>query len=217
MELDRFHTILNAYGATEFAGGVAGWSLHDFRSNYSRKSGSVGRLQRGVEARIVRPETGEPLPFGEVGLLELRARQLAEAGTWLRTSDLATLDEENFLWIVGRADSTILRGGFKVHPDNIVRVLEQHPAVREAAVVGIPDERLGHAPAAAVILKKDAKKPTGAELASFVKERMLPYEVPVKFEVMADFPRTLSMKPALGELRSILASSEPDQPATRAS
>jgi len=204
--LDRYDLpVLANYGATEFSGGVANWSLADFREHYARKRGSVGRLQRGAEGRVVDPATGEPLPFGEMGVLELRSRQLTNPDAWLRTTDLAVLDEENFLWIKGRADSAIIRGGFKVHPEDVVKALEAHPAVREAAVVGIQDPRLGEVPAAAIILAAGHQAPPEPELVSFLRERLTPYQVPVRFKFVDDFPRTSSMKPALPELRDLLS------------
>ena len=72
-------------------------------------------------------------------------------GEWVRTTDLATLDEDRFLWISGRTDNAINRGGFKVHGEEIGRILERHPDVREVCVVGIADKRLGAVPAAAVV------------------------------------------------------------------
>jgi len=82
-------------------------------------------------------------------------------------------------------------------------VLEKHPAVREAVVVGIPDRRLGAVPVAAIMLKSGAAEPSAAELAAFARERLLPYQVPVRFLVVIDVPRTGSMKPALPGVRAL--------------
>jgi acyl-coenzyme A synthetase/AMP-(fatty) acid ligase len=195
--------VLSNYGATEFAGGVASWSLRAFRDYWATKRGAVGRVHRTTEARVVDPETGEPLPFGEEGILELCGFATGEKGAWTRTTDRAVLDGDRFLWIKGRADNAIIRGGFKVHPDEVVTALEQHPAVREAAVVGVADRRLGQVPVAAVILKAGAGTPTDADLADWVRGRLMAYCVPVAFKIVEDFPRTPSMKvsaPALREL-----------------
>ena len=195
--------ILGNYGATEFTGAVAGWSLKDFRLHWIEKRGAAGRLHHDVTARIVDPETGEPLPPGSEGLLELKAPQIGDTETWRRTTDRAVLDEDKFLFIRGRADNAIVRGGFKVHPDDVVRQIEQHGAVREAAVVGIPDERLGEVPAAAIILAKGAKMPGEAEFREFLKDRLLPYQIPVRFLEVDDVPRTASMKPAVLQIRQL--------------
>lgn len=197
--------VLTTYGATEFAGAVAGWTITDFRSHFEKKVGSVGRLQRGVEARVVDADSGRVLAPGEEGILELKSPQLPIKDAWLRTTDRAALDADNFLWIKGRADNAIIRGGFKIHPDDVVRVLEIHPAIREAAVVGIKDARLGEAPVAALILKAGATAPSEADLTAFLRGRLLPYQVPVRFKIVDDFPRTTSLKPALPALRQLLS------------
>jgi acyl-CoA synthetase (AMP-forming)/AMP-acid ligase II len=189
--------VLQNYGATELSGAVAGWSLGDFKAHHKDKVGSVGRFQPGVTGRVVDPDTGRLLAPGEDGVLEMKAAQFGNNNEWLRTTDRAMIDADGFLFIRGRADNAIIRGGFKVHPDDVVAVLEQHPAIREAVVVGIKDRRLGAVPAAAVILKKGAAQPADAALAAFAKERLLPYQVPVKFLFLEDVPRTPSMKPSL--------------------
>ena len=200
--------VLQNYGATEFAGAVAGWSLADFRKFYAQKRGSVGRFQPGVEGRVVDPETGAATPAGAEGVLEMKAGQFGNGGAWMRTTDRAVLDAEGFLFIRGRADNAIIRGGFKVHPDDVVKVLEQHPSVREAVVVGVPDHRLGAVPVAAIMLKSGVPALTEAELTAFVKERMLPYQAPTQIKFVDDVPRTPSLKPALPQVRALFESAE---------
>src|SRR3546814_20491088 len=100
-------------------------------------------MNPGVEGRIVDAESGEPLPYGEKGLLELRAHHLGDGRNWVRTTDLARMDEDQFLWILGRADNAIIRGGFKIIPDDGVKANEAHPAVLEALVVPLPVPRHG--------------------------------------------------------------------------
>ncbi|MGE5501160.1 MAG: class I adenylate-forming enzyme family protein [Ignavibacteriales bacterium] len=195
--------VLQNYGATEFAGGVAGWTIGDFRQYYKEKRGSVGRMNPDCEGRIVNPDTGEVLKSGEEGLLELRARHLGDGKSWIRTTDLAVLDADNFLWINGRYDNAIIRGGFKVFPDDVIRAIEQHPAIREAAVVALPDARLGQVPAAAYILKTGAKSPSRDELRAFLKERLLPYQVPVQLKEVEELPRTPSLKVSQPELKKL--------------
>ena len=204
--LDRYGIpVLSNYGATEFAGPVAGWSLADFKLHWADRRGSVGKLHRGVEARVVEPDTGAVLAAMAEGVLELRSPQLADPGEWLRTTDKARLAEDGYLWITGRADAAIIRGGFKVHPADVVSALEAHPAVREAVVVGIPDRRLGQVPAAALMLRTRHPAPTPAELVEFLRDRLLPYQLPVVFEIVDDVPRTASMKPVLPEVAALLS------------
>lgn len=202
--------ILGNYGATEFAGAIAGWSLDDFKANWKAKHGSVGRVHANIAARVIDPETGDALAPGDEGLLELQGEQLGSdypigGVRWLRTTDRAVLDGDQFLYIRGRSDNAIIRGGFKVHPDDVVQALHQHPAVREAAVVGIPDERLGAVPAAAVILRDGAQQPDADVLKAFLRERLIAYQVPVHFRFVADFPRTPSMKPSAPGLKALFA------------
>ncbi len=142
--------VLTSYGATEFGGGVAGWNLADHERFGAAKRASVGRAHAGCDLRIVDPETGTDLGTDAVGLLEVHAAQLGTTD-WVRTTDLARLDDDGFLWVVGRADQTILRGGYKVQPEVVRAALERDPGVVEAAVVGVPDARLGAVPVAAVL------------------------------------------------------------------
>jgi acyl-CoA synthetase (AMP-forming)/AMP-acid ligase II len=193
------------YGATEYAGGAAGWTMDDHRKFGTVKRGSVGRLNDGFEGRAVDPESGAPLSPGEVGLLELKAPHLGDGRSWMRTTDLAIVDAERFLFIKGRADNAIIRGGYKVAPDDVVRALEVHPAVREAAVVGLPDARLGQVPVAALLLKPGCPQPTPDELSAFLRKSLTPYQVPVRFAILDDLPRTASMKVDQSALRSRLS------------
>ncbi len=195
--------ICGNYGATEFAGAIAGWTIDDFRRLWTEKRGAVGRVHGDIEARVVDAESGAVLPHGTEGLLELKGRQLDNDMQWLRTTDRAVLDADRFLYIRGRADNAIIRGGFKIHPDDVARAINDHPAVREAAVVGVPDARLGAVPAAAIILKDGAAEPEVEVLKAWLKERLIAYQVPVHIRYVPDFPRTPSMKPSAPGLQSL--------------
>lgn len=208
--IDMFWTryrvpVLVNYGATEFGGPVASWSLEDFHAFRESRRGSVGRLYPGVDARAVDAASGMPLPTGTDGLIELCGEQFNE-GVWLRTTDRGRIDEERFLWITGRADTAILRGGFKVHPEDVVTALEAHHAVREAAVVGIDDARLGQVPAAMIILREGSGFDEAA-LRNHLRAHLLPYQLPVRIVPVDELPRTDSMKPALAEIRKRIAAS----------
>lgn len=184
--------VLGTYGATEFAGAIAGWTLKDKKQWGTRKRGSVGRPHRGIELRVVDQETGSVLPAGETGLLEARGGQLpGTEGVWLRTTDLAAVDEDGFLYIRGRADDAINRGGFKIPPSVIEDALLAHPAVFEASAVGLPDARLGEVPAAAVTLLSHA---TEEELMQYLSSRLTRYQRPVAIKVVDRLPRTPSLK-----------------------
>lgn len=184
--------VLQNYGATEFGGGVAGWTLDDFKAHWAEKRGSVGRLNPGVEGRVVD------------GVLELRSRQVGDGKNWLRTTDLARIDADGFLWILGRADNAIIRGGFKIQPDDIVRAIEAHPAVREAAVTALPDARLGEVPGAAYLPRAGVAPPATAEMSRFLKERLTAYQMPAVLRALDALPRTASMKIDQAALRALL-------------
>jgi long-chain acyl-CoA synthetase len=184
--------VLSTYGATEFAGAIARWTLKDKKQWERSKRGSVGRAHRGIELRIVDPETGDVLPAGEIGLLEARGEQLpGSAHAWLRTTDLAAIDDDRFLFIHGRADDAINRGGFKIPPSVIEDALLAHPAVDEASAVGLPDPRLGEVPAVAVTLLSPA---TEEELMEYLASRLTRYQRPVSIKVVGHLPRTSSLK-----------------------
>lgn len=194
--------ILQNYGATEFSGGVAGWTLPDFKKFPTEKRGSVGRINPGVKARIVDSETGVELPLGQIGLLELQASQIGDGSSWVRTTDLARMDEDDFLWITGRADNAIIRGGFKVFPDDVVRAMEAHPGVLEACVVGMPDPRLGQIPVAGFIARASSEVDID-ELRVFLRGKLAPYQVPVHLKQIIEFPRTPSMKVSQVEFKKL--------------
>jgi acyl-CoA synthetase (AMP-forming)/AMP-acid ligase II len=190
------------YGATEFAGGVAGWTIRDWRDFHETKRGSVGRVNPGVQVRVVDQETDRVVTDGSVGLLELKGAQLASE-EWVRTTDLGRIDEDGFIWIVGRADDVIIRGGFKVPTGAVADVLRAHPDVVEACVVGRPDARLGQVPVAAVEVRSGAPL-TAEELRSWASERLSGYQVPVEVRIVDQLPRTPSMKVSQHGVRAIL-------------
>jgi long-chain acyl-CoA synthetase len=185
--------VLSNYGATEFVGAIASWSLHEHALFGVSKRGSVGRVWSDMaQARIVDVETGAELPRGESGVLEVL---VARAGSeWIRTNDLATLDEDDFLFIHGRADDAINRGGFKIPPDVISDALRTHPAVYDAVAIPLPDKRLGQVPVAAVELRRGAGEVTEAQLLVYARSRLMAYQVPLRILVVPALPRTPSQK-----------------------
>jgi acyl-coenzyme A synthetase/AMP-(fatty) acid ligase len=194
--------VLVSYGATEFAGAVAGWSLRDHRLLGAAKRGSVGRAHPGTRLRVV-DDDGIELPTGTMGILEVRSSQIGNGHSWLRTTDLAVLDADGFLWIKGRTDGAINRGGFKVLPYEVETALESHPAVREAAVIGWPDERLGQVPVAAVELRTDVRPPTMSELLDHAERLLTRYQLPTRILIVQSLPRTSGWKVSQQELRAL--------------
>ncbi|MCD4533031.1 acyl--CoA ligase [Nocardioides sp. cx-169] len=193
--------VLSTYGATEFAGAVAGWSLRDKQKWGSQKRGSVGRAHPGIELQVVDRDEGHTLAAGEIGVLCARGGQVpTRDGEWLRTTDLASLDQDGFLYIHGRLDDAINRGGFKIPPTVIEEALEQHPAVLEASAVGLPDDRLGEVPVVAVTLSGPAEED---ELMDFLSRRLTRYQRPVALRIVGDLPRTPSLKVSRGRVREL--------------
>jgi acyl-coenzyme A synthetase/AMP-(fatty) acid ligase len=208
-DADAFYTkygvpVLVTYAATEFGGGVAGWNLKDHRQFWAVKRGSVGRAHDGCDLRVVNPQTGEPLAADAPGVLEVRARQLGDDMAWNRTTDLARLDADGFLWILGRADQAIIRGGFKVLPEDVRVALERDPRVHSAAVVGIDDPRLGAVPVAAVELRAGAGAVTSRELLADASKMLARYELPTVLHIVEELPRTPSGKVDLSAVRELI-------------
>jgi long-chain acyl-CoA synthetase len=187
--------ILEGYGLSETSP-VASFNHPD----KVRKPGSVGTPVEGVEMRLVDGD-GNDVPPGEVGEIAIRGHNVmkgywgkpeatAEAipDGWFRTGDMGRVDEDGYYYIVDRKKEMIIRGGFNVYPREIEEVLHEHPAVAEAAVVGIPHPELGEDVGAAVALKPGASA-TGDELRAFVKERVAAYKYPRHVWLVDELPK----------------------------
>lgn len=181
---DRFGVaVLNGYGQTELGGEVVGWSAADWREFGERKLGAVGRPHAGVELRV--DEAGElwvRTPASRDAPPSSGDR--ANSDGWLRTGDHGRVDDDGFLWIEGRVSDMVNRGGLKVFPAEVEEVLRSVPGVRDVAVVGIPDERLGEVPVAAVV--GDAEP---GELDARCRAHLAPYKVPARFVLVDSLPR----------------------------
>lgn len=202
---DKFGVpVLTNYGATEFLGTVAGWTLNEYKQFGSAKLGSVGRANSGVELRVVDPASFEPVARDETGILEAKVRRLDGGKNWVRTSDLARIDADGFLYIVGRADDAIIRGGFKIMAEKVANALRLHPDVADAIVLGVADERLGQVPVAAVERRPGSDFDDAAALTSFARKHLVPYEVPARFVFVDRLPRTVSDKVSRPETVQLL-------------
>jgi acyl-coenzyme A synthetase/AMP-(fatty) acid ligase len=193
--------VLGNYGATEFCGAVATWSLDDYKRFHAERLDATGRIRPSVaHARVRDPNGGEILALGETGILELRVHRVGSE--WLATTDLAHLDADGFLYLHGRADDVIMRGGFKITPDIVIGALRRHPAVRDAAVVGIADRRLGQVPVAVVELRA-SHRVDETQLISFVRESLPAYFAPTAIRIVSALPRTPAMKIDRGAVRAL--------------
>jgi long-chain acyl-CoA synthetase len=188
--------ILEGYGLSETSP-VASFNHPD----RPRKAGSIGTPIEGVEMAVV-TESGEQPPNGEVGEIVIRGHNLmkgywrrpdatAEAITpdgWFHTGDLAHVDEDGYFFIVDRKKDLVIRGGYNVYPREIEEVIHEHPAVREAAVVGIPHAELGEEVGAAVVLKPGTQV-SESELRDFIKERVAAYKYPRQIWFLDELPK----------------------------
>ena len=178
-------TVLEGYGLSESSPAAA--FNHPHRP---RKAGSIGTPIEGVEMRVVDLD-GVEVPQGEAGQIQIRGHNVMKgywnlpdatkdtitADGWLNTGDVGRVDEDGYFYIVDRTKDMIIRGGYNVYPREIEEVLYEHPAVAEAAVIGIPHDSLGEEVGAAVALKKGAAV-TADELRDYVKARVAAYKYP---------------------------------------
>jgi acyl-CoA synthetase (AMP-forming)/AMP-acid ligase II len=184
--------VLSSYGATEFSGPVTAMTPQLYEAFGEAKFGSVGRPLGDAQLRVVDAETGEPLPPGQEGLLEVISPRVGPG--WIRTADLGVIDEDGFIFIRGRVDGAIIRGGFKVLPETIERALMLHPALSGVVVVGVPDRRLGQVPGAAVQLKPGVEPPGVEALEAHLRQQVLATHIPVHWRLVEELPRNASFK-----------------------
>jgi long-chain acyl-CoA synthetase len=187
--------ILEGYGLSETSP-VASFNHPD----RERKPGSIGTPVAGVEMKVVDEHDSE-VPVGDVGEIVIRGHNVmkgywnragatAEAmrGGWFHTGDMAKVDEDGYFFIVDRKKDMIIRGGYNVYPREIEEVLYEHPAVREAAVIGVPHPEFGEEVAAAVALKPDADV-TEDELRDHVKAQVAAYKYPRHVWLVDELPK----------------------------
>jgi long-chain acyl-CoA synthetase len=188
--------ILEGYGLSETSP-VASFS----RADLPQKPGSIGVAIEGVQLRVVDDE-GNEVPVGEVGELQIKgpnvmkgywknpeatAKAISPDG-WFSSGDMARKDEDDFYFIVDRKKDLIIRGGYNVYPREVEEVLYEHPAVAEAAVIGIPHEELGEEIGAAVGLKPGGEVSV-EELQAFVKEQVAAYKYPRQLWIVDELPK----------------------------
>jgi long-chain acyl-CoA synthetase len=186
--------ILEGYGLSETSP-VASFNHPD----RARKPGTIGQAISGVQMRV-QDDEGVPLPPGEVGEIAVRGHNVMKGywrrpeetaqvmtGGWFRTGDLGRMDPEGYFSIVDRKKDMIIRGGLNVYPREVEEVLYEHPAVAEAAVIGVPDEMLGEEIAAMVTLKPGASA-TPEELRAHVKRQLAAYKYPRQVWIVAELP-----------------------------
>jgi len=198
--------VLLTYGATEFGGPIAATTLELYPQWGRQKLGSVGKPIPGAQIRVVDADTGEVLPAGTEGLLEVVSPRIGP--DWIRTTDLGLIDADGFVFHRGRADGAIVRGGFKLLPEAIENALVLHDAVAAAGVAGIPDKRLGQVPGAAIRLKPGAARPTIDELERHLRHHLEATHIPVAWRFVEALPYTAMLKVDRMALRRLFETPE---------
>jgi acyl-CoA synthetase (AMP-forming)/AMP-acid ligase II len=193
---------VNAYGLTETSSTISVLTPEDHRAasasgdpRVHRRLGSVGRPVASIELEI-RDPSGTAVPAGVSGEIFVRGEQVAGEyldrravadDGWFPTNDAGFLDEDGFLFLQGRLDDVIVRGGENLSPGEIEATLRQHPAVADAAVVGLPDDEWGETVAAAVVLL-DGAEVSQSDLRRWVRERLRSTQTPQLIAFRADLP-----------------------------
>jgi len=195
--------VLNCYGQTELGGEVVGWTSQDVRDFGLDKLGAAGRAYDQVDLRI-RAEDGSDASVDQLGEIYVRSPfrmrgyafssgDLDGSGEdrfvdgYLRTGDIGRVDNDGFLWVLGRVGDMINRGGLKIYPDEVEEALRRHPSVRDAGVAAVPDRRLGEVPHAWVVTTGDLDPD---ELQAWCRQHLAPYKVPTGFTRVESLPRS---------------------------
>ena len=167
-----------------------------------RKPGSIGTPIEGVEMKLVDDDGNDVEGTDEVGEIAIRGhnvmkgywnredatKEVLDDDGWFRTGDMGKRDEDGYYFIVDRKKEMIIRGGYNVYPREIEEVLYEHPAVAEAAVIGVPDDKMGEEVGAAVVLK-EGKEVDADELRDFVKEQVANYKYPRRIWFPDELPK----------------------------
>lgn len=185
----------------------------------AHRTGTVGRVLPHIEVKVADPASGVTVPRGTPG--ELRTRgysvmlgywaepertaEVIDPARWMHTGDLAVMNDDGYVRIVGRIKDMIIRGGENVYPREIEEFLYSHPKIADVQVVGVPDEKYGEEIAACVILRDPEDPLTQDELAAYCRSRLAHYKVPRHLEILDAFPMTVSGKVRKIELRERLA------------
>ena len=205
---ERGIAVTQSYGLTEagpsnFAYGAIDHSLDEVWKH----NASIGTSFFHTDYKIVDPETREPVKRGDIGVLCMRSlhnfqeyldqpdrtEQVFMEGGWVYSSDLAREDAEGYVYIVGRADNMFISGGENVSPEEVEGVLEEHPSVAQAAVIGVPDQRWGEVPMAVLVLNNGYSLDEEA-LTRYCRGVLAGFKVPKRYAVVDDLPLTGASK-----------------------
>jgi fatty-acyl-CoA synthase len=203
---DKMHMneVTICYGMTETSPVSTQTSADD---PIEKRVSTVGRVHPHVEIKVVDPETGAVVPRGTPGELCSRGyivmlgywnnqeatREAIDSGRWMHTGDLATMDAEGYLNIVGRIKDMIIRGGENIYPREIEEFLYTHPAVQDVQVIGVPDEKYGEEVMAWVILK-EGQQVSEEQIRDFCRGKIAHHKVPRYVKFTDGFPMTVTGK-----------------------
>jgi fatty-acyl-CoA synthase len=200
--------IVNAFGQTEMSSNTTFLKPRDS----VRKMGSIGKPVTGIEVRMV-DDSGNTVPRGDVGEIVYRGSTVmagcygdaaataeAFAGGWFHSGDLVREDEDGFLYVVDRKKDMIISGGENVYPAEVERLLQEHPAVRDVAVIGMPHPKWVETPLA-IVVTGEGEDPTEEELIRFCESRLARYKRPSRVVFVADLPRNAAGKVLKRDLR----------------
>ncbi|MCW2698429.1 MAG: AMP-dependent synthetase and ligase, partial [Modestobacter sp.] len=182
-----------------------------------RRTSTVGRVHPHLEVKVVDSETGLTVPRGTAGecwtrgdsvMLGYRGEpettaEVLDPARWMHTGDLAVMDDEGYLNIVGRIKDMVIRGGENVYPREVEEFLFTHPDIVEAQVIGVPDERYGEELMAWVRLRSGAEPLTVEVLRDFCSGKLAHYKVPRYLKLVDSFPMTVTGKVRKVELREL--------------
>jgi acyl-CoA synthetase (AMP-forming)/AMP-acid ligase II len=219
--LDVFNCdFVQTFAAGTEAGGQTVLTAEDHRRALDLEPdllASIGRPAFGVALRLVDDDLHDVEP-GRVGEIATRSATVmsgylgqpeesaaALAGGWFRAGDMAWADERGYLYLAGRKNDMIIRGGENVYPIEIETVLADFPGVSDVAVIGLPSEEWGETVCAVIALQADGERPTDDELCRHCRDRLAAYKVPTRFEYRAELPVNASGKVLKTELRQALA------------
>jgi len=194
-----------AYGMTETSPVSTQTSSLD---PFEKQVTTVGRTQPHLEIKIVDPATGNVLPRGEIGELctrgysvmlkywnnEEKTREAIDDAGWMHTEDLATMDEEGYIQIVGRIKDMVIRGGENIYPKEVEEFLYTHPSIEEVQVTGIPHDKYGEELVAWVKLRPDSDPVNADDLMAFCKGKIAHFKIPRNYKFVDAFPMTVTGK-----------------------
>jgi len=185
---------ISGYGSTEVGPIIYNYAGFE---NYVVKPGSLGKPMPGLEVNLI-DEAGKEVSQGQIGEIALKRR-----GEWFRVKDAALVDEEGYFWHKGRVDDIIISAGWTISPNEVEDVLRTHQAVKEVAVVGIPDQERGQIVKAFVVTDFTPNLELKKELQNFVKDKLSKHEYPREIEFMEALPKTEGGKVRRKELKEM--------------